>query len=50
MDDYRRRAPVEFLLHQLEKASDGTVRRFLPRDSRAFGAAKKVYSMVKSVL
>lgn len=49
MEDYRRRAPVEFLLYQLEEGSQQTVRRLLPRDSQAFGAAKKVYSMVKEI-
>lgn len=47
MEDYRRRAPVEFLLHRIEAGSQETVRRLLPRDSRAFDAAKRVYSWVK---
>ncbi len=50
MRDYQRRAPVEFLLHQIETASDDRVRRFLPRDSWAFGAAKRVYSVMKAAM
>lgn len=50
VEDYRRRAPVEFLLHRFEDRSQQALRAFLPRDSWAFDAAKRVYSLAKSTI
>jgi L-ascorbate metabolism protein UlaG (beta-lactamase superfamily) len=45
--EYRKRAPLEFLLHRLERGSEGKIRRLVPRDSAAFQLAKRVYFYVK---
>ncbi len=43
---YRRRAPVEYLLHAVARESERKFRAFIDRDSKLFDLSKKIYLSV----